>query len=262
LPRPWSWLRRDGGGSASGATGGAGVGESSVTHIEGKDGEWIAVEDAPLTDRAKAELARRAAFRAERDAAAAPFREPLEAALDEVGCADVLIWGSGARKDRYPEAIPILLEWLPRVSENADVAECVVRALGKAWAKEAAPALVDQVRTSPHHDVRWAAADGLDRLWRVADTAALVELALDPAVDADTRVMLLRALGKQARTKEPAAAAVVNAIADPEIGGHALQWAIKHELPADPQAVRQHLDDDRAWARKDARKLLDQLGAG
>lgn len=64
----------------------------------------------------------------------------------------------------YRDAIPILLEWLPQIS-NQDVKEDVVRALSVKWAKpQAAPLLVDEflrVEDSTGAGIRWAIGNAL-----------------------------------------------------------------------------------------------------
>ncbi|MEH3053833.1 MAG: HEAT repeat domain-containing protein [Patulibacter minatonensis] len=233
--------------------------ESKRGFIEGADGKWIEFVEAPLTPEAKAYEAERQALVAAIESKAAPLRRPLLAELAAAGYAVENPWELAERKDRYRDAVPILLKWLPLVEDNPTVAEEVVRALGRPWNKEAVPALLEQVRTSPFANVRWAAANGLEFTANHAPVASVAALALDVSIDPETRVMLLRALAKQARKSDEARAAIVTAVADPEIGGHALQFALKYELQPSRESVRRHLDDDRSWARKDAKKLLDQL---
>ena len=64
-------------------------------------------------------------------------------------------------KTEYRAAVPILLHWLPRISDP-QVNEDIVRTLSVPWAKPAAaPALIEEFRKAEGDEIRWAIANGL-----------------------------------------------------------------------------------------------------
>ena len=184
---------------------------------------------------------------------------PLLFELAAVGHPVERVWDLVETKEKYPAAIPVLVQWIPRVADDPAAADWVLRAIGKPWAKEAVPGLLEQFTVDNYDEhLRWLIADALGRLWRYVPTEALAALASDPRWDGPSREMLLQALGKQARTKEQARAAVVAAVSDPIIGGHALQWIAKHDLPVDRKLIEPFLTDDRPCARADAKKIINR----
>src|SRR5438105_4598231 len=93
-------------------------------------------------------LARKAELDKQRDASiqehrrlAAPIIEELYKTGFDVQSLDELR-RSGMR---YTEAIPILIKWLPQISD-ADLKDSIVRTLSVSWAKQAAPALIEEFR--------------------------------------------------------------------------------------------------------------------
>lgn len=96
----------------------------------------------------------------EYDRVAAPLKAELAKAGFQVDSVDDL---HNQRLD-YRDAIPILLEWLPRI-ENRDVKESVVRALTVKWAKPAAaPLLIEEFRRaddSSELGLRWVIGNAL-----------------------------------------------------------------------------------------------------
>jgi HEAT repeat protein len=123
----------------------------------------------------------------------------------------------------HEAAAPILVEWLPRVSDR-DVKETIARSLtGVRTARaEAALALVIEFRNSPATDelgAKWAYANALATLAdeKIADD--LVELVRDRR-HGRARQMLCGALK---RTKDPRMPQVlIEAIDDDDVAGHAI----------------------------------------
>jgi HEAT repeat protein len=163
----------------------------------------------------------------------------------------------------YREALPVLLRWLPKVSNRA-VKEDVVRALSVKWAGQAAaPALLEEFRkagdASEELGLRWAIGNALAE---VADGSAFEELA---ALASDrrwgrSREMVVVALGN---TGNPQAVGILtHLLRDDQVAGHAL-IALGNLRAKDARAdIEQFLDDPEPWIRKEAREALAKIDNG
>ena len=101
----------------------------------------------------------------------------------------------------YRSAIPLLIRWLPRIS-NPDVKCSIIRTLTVPWARPvAARPLVDELRRTlavPAQPSSMVVFDVANALEVVADESVaddLIELSRDQRVDAEARAYLVQALG-------------------------------------------------------------------
>jgi HEAT repeat protein len=154
----------------------------------------------------------------------------------------------------YRRAIPVLLEWLPRI-KNPAVRQEIVAALGTPWARTtAANALLKEFED--------ADATGLDR-WRVG--AALAKLINDDYFEqiaalvrdrrySQARQQLVISLGSM---RHPAALQVlVELLSDKDVAGQAIVGLRKLGRPEAAEAVRPFLSHPVAWVRSEAKKAL------
>lgn len=196
---------------------------------------------------------RRRLAEAYREAAA-----PLLAGLAAAGF-DLASVGALRRPGReYQGAVPILLEWLPRIG-NADVREDIVRSLSVPFAKPAAArALVAEFRrTTPAEGaLQWAIGNGLEV---VADDSVyddVVEIARDRR-HGTSREMFVLALGNMRR---PGAVDVLmELLDDDEVAGHAVMALGRLETPRARHALERFLDHSKPWIRKEARKAIARI---
>lgn len=162
---------------------------------------------------------------------------------------------------KYKAAIPVLLRWLPRIS-NGDVKESIVRTLSVPWARPvAAIPMIEEFRKAPDRSISslgWAIGSGLSI---VADDSVfneIAELVLDKRYGR-SREMLAFALG---RMRDPRAVGLlIELLDDEQMTGHALCGLGK--LKPRPAGIRSHvepfLNHPKAWIRKEAKKLLAKL---
>jgi hypothetical protein len=159
----------------------------------------------------------------------------------------------------YRSAMPILLEWLPKLS-NQDVKEEVVRALSVKWAKpDAAPLLVREFRRaedSSEAGIRWAIGNALEV---VADDVVfddLVGIAQDRGCGM-ARQMIVVALGNM---KNPRAVDVLlGLLDDEEVLGHAIMALGKLKAREARTAIERYLDHPKSWVRKEAKKATAKI---
>jgi HEAT repeat protein len=154
----------------------------------------------------------------------------------------------------YEAAIPILLTWLPRVT-NPHVKEDLVRTLSVPFARTALPFLLTAFDESEDASdaLRWAIANGIEVL---ADNSTLEWLLyrVHNRVLGRSRQMLVMALGK---LNDPrSVTALVQLLRDDAVCGHALKTLNRLRAKVPPAAVESLLNHPQAWVRSEAAKLL------
>jgi hypothetical protein len=166
---------------------------------------------------------------------------------------------------RYTNAIPALVNHLPRASSSAD-AEQIVRALSVPWAKPAAlKPLIAQFSKPPVPSdppgelLRWAVGNALWVLWDDAEYDSLLPLILDRRFG-KAREMLVLGMAKSRRPE--AVSVLLDLLDDPAVDGHALQALRKMKAPVPRTPIERKLTDWRAWVRKDAQRMLARMDGG
>jgi HEAT repeat protein len=189
------------------------------------------------------------------DRIAAPIIEGLQDAGYHVDSLDVLCQ-SGAR---YASAIPILIKWLPKISD-ANVKESIVRALSVPWAKPtAAKPLIQEFRNAPdtaNSGLKWAIGNALSI---VADDSVLSDLCelLRDKSHGGSREMLAVALGNM---KDPVVVdSLIELLNDEEVAGHALMGLRKLKAQKARPYIEPFLNHSKSWVRKEASKALAKL---
>jgi hypothetical protein len=166
---------------------------------------------------------------------------------------------SGAR---YRGAVPVLLRWLPQVTDRKLKGE-IVRALSVPWARPVAtgPMIEEFRRADASVDptgtgLRWTIGNALEVLADDSSFDELAELVRDRRYG-KARQMVVLGLG---RSKRPEAATVlIGLLDDPEVDGHAVKALGKLRPPAARAALESKSDDKRAWVRREAKKALARL---
>lgn len=159
----------------------------------------------------------------------------------------------------YRVTIPLLLKWLPKVS-NLDVKETLVRALTVKWAKPmAARPLIEEFRKAPEAEelgLKWAIGNALSE---VADDSVfddIVGLVRDKR-HGRAREMLAVALGNM---KDPRAVDVlIELLDDEEVAGHAVLALRKLAPPEARSAIERFVDHPKTWVRNEARRALAKI---
>jgi PBS lyase HEAT-like repeat-containing protein len=222
------------------------------------------LERDPVYLARAAELEKRRLARVQENLlAAAPVVEDLRrAGYPVVKSPQELVWQFGRTRVPYTRAVPILVDWLPRIS-NADIKETIVRALSVPWAKEAAPALIQEFRNAPASPpdgspspLKWAIGSALEVIADDAIFTDVAELVLDRRHGRD-REMLARALAKM---RDPRAVDVlIKLLDDDQVAGHAVV-ALRRLKPkkAEPY-LEKLLSRPEAWLRKEAERALKAI---
>jgi hypothetical protein len=165
---------------------------------------------------------------------------------------------------RYPGAVPVLVRWLPKVSDRS-VKEDIIRALSVPWAKaDAEPILREEFRRLPTQQdptgvLRWTIGNALEAMADRSSFDGLVDLAQDRRFGF-AREMVVRALAK---TKDPRAIDVlIGLLQDPDVVIAAL--AALGKLRAEParSAVTELMGHHDPDVRKEAKKALGKIDRG
>lgn len=161
----------------------------------------------------------------------------------------------------YRGAVPILLDWLPRVHQT-DVKATIASALATPWATPvAAPTLIREFECADDPTglgLKWAIGNALSV---VADDSVfedIVRIAEDK-MHGRGREMVVVALGNM---KNPSAIDVlIGLLHDEEVAGHALMALRKvgaRARKARPY-VEPFLNHPKAWVRKEAQRALKRM---
>lgn len=184
---------------------------------------------------------------------------PVLEALEHAGFAVFAIDDLFNQRLEYRAAVPVLMEWLPRVT-NRDVKEMIVRALSVRWARpRAAPLLIDEFRTvddDPRGSLRWAIGNALDVVADKSVLDDLLSIARDPRYGY-TRQMIVLAIGRVG--DERAVDLLIELLDDDDLVGHAVRALGKLRAKRARSAIERRLDHPRTWVRKEAKKALERL---
>lgn len=161
----------------------------------------------------------------------------------------------------YTEAVPILVKWLPQIS-NAEVKESIVRTLSVPWAKEAARALIREFRSLPNtaewSSCKWAIGNALSVVADDSVLSEVVDLVRDKG-HGKSREMVALALANM--RNERAVDVLIELLEDEEVAGHAVMALRKLKLKArkaEPHLER-FLSHPKPWVRKEAEKALRRI---
>ncbi len=164
-------------------------------------------------------------------------------------------------RKRYRGAVPILLEWLGRVTDP-QVKEELVRALSVPWARPAATAPMIQVFRSTdagdttNSGLKWAIGNALEVLFDDSYFGALADLATSRQHGIARQMIVLGF----AKSKRPEAVdLLVGLTDDPQVDGHALKALAKLKAAAARVVFEGKVGDHRAWVRAEARRGLSRL---
>jgi HEAT repeat protein len=162
------------------------------------------------------------------------------------------------RRMNYKDAVPVLLKWLPRVSDTG-VKRSLISALAVSWARPAAAApLIREFRGSADTTTQWFAGNALSV---VADDSVfdeVVQLVTDPRFG-EAREMLAVALGNMRNPR--AAEVLIRLLSDEEVVGHAVMGLRKLKAVEARSAIEKLASHPKTWIRTEVKKALAKFDA-
>lgn len=159
----------------------------------------------------------------------------------------------------YAAAVPVLIRWLPRVSEAA-VKEDIVRTLSVPWARDAVPVLLsefEQTDNAHASGLCWAIGNALEVLATDEIADALIRLATDRRYG-KSREMIVLALAKL--SAERVTRVLLGLLTDEDVAGHAVMALGRLRASSTRPDVERLLEHPHAWIRREAKKTLAIFG--
>lgn len=196
------------------------------------------------------------------------YRRALKRELDEAGIAEDTVWQLVNSKTDYPQAVPIMVDWLQHLDERVPpgedqntLREGLIRNLITKHAKgnrAAIDVLFHQLEIDPPlgrfelEPVGYALFEILDR----SDFPRVAEV-IRSERDFPTKPDLVQWLG-QFKTEE-AKELAVNQLKNPGTRIQAMRALVRQKATGVRDAVAEYLDNEHKVFRKEARKTLDKL---
>lgn len=178
------------------------------------------------------------------------------------------LWQLVNTRERYDDAVPVLVDWLAHLDERvpyeyrARIEEPLVRALiVPAARKTAPPVLIERFKlpeTEPRRSVRWVIGHALETLAGDEYFSELEALARNWTYGRDREAML-RAFG---RSKNPRAVPLLlDLLDDEDVVAHAVEALGSHKDPRSRIPLERLLTHERPLVRREATKALKKLPA-
>jgi hypothetical protein len=168
---------------------------------------------------------------------------------------------------RYsPEVAQVLVDWLPRTTDDPSLQEKLVRQLSVPWTrKQALEPLLELFRTAPGDTKpaelrRWAVGNALEVLATDAVFDEMAALTADPSYGA-SRQMVVLWLGKTKQHRDEAVDVLLPLLDQDDVNGHAVKALAKLKHPRSLDGLRRMTDDSRAWVRNAAKRTVERLEA-
>jgi HEAT repeat protein len=182
---------------------------------------------------------------------------PLIAELAELGFEVSSVSELPETYASYERAIPVLVKWLPAVSDTA-LKETIVRALSVPFAKRATALLAQELRKAApdQASLKWTIANALEVL---ADDDIFEDVAelVQEKHHGKAREMLALALGKMSNPH--AVEVLIELLGDEQVAGHAVMALGRLKSRAARPAIEHFLKHPKAWIRKEAKKALASI---
>jgi len=178
-------------------------------------------------------------------------------ALRSVGVEVSSVWDLVNEARPYPEAIPILLQWLPKVTDDR-IKEGIIRALTVKEARgiAAKPLIREFEESKDLYGAKWAAGNALSVVADDSVFGDLTRLARDKR-HGKAREMVVVALGNM---KNPRAVDVlVELLEDDEAAGHAIIALGKLKAKKARSYIEPFLSHPQQWIRTEAKRALAKI---
>jgi hypothetical protein len=163
------------------------------------------------------------------------------------------------RQREYRAAVPVLLRWLPKISDRR-VREDIIRTLSVPWARpDAVRPLIAEFRKLRHPDengIGWVIGNALEVIADDAIFEDVVAIATDKRYGS-SREMVVAALGNM---KNPKAKEVLIVLDDDDVAGYAIMGLGKLKAKEAKAKIEPFLNHSQQWVRQEARKALRKMG--
>ena len=156
---------------------------------------------------------------------------------------------------KYPEAVPVLVRWLPRVSDHS-VKEDIVRTLSVPWARAAVPALLEEFHQVSDDALRWVVGNALEVLANDSLFDDLARIACDRRYGT-ARGMVVVGLG---RLRDPRVVPImIGLLGDDDVAVSAMIALGQLKEHSARPLVEKFLTHPDPWVRQEAKKALARI---
>lgn len=191
------------------------------------------------------------------EAAAGMLADLRAIGFDVSTAQELLAWGR-----RYRPAVPVLLEWFPKVSYGPLKAD-IARTLCTPWAQPpAGPTFVEWFRTQPEKtdptDLRWIIGLGLQAMADESLADDMIDLAVDKGYGED-RAQVVEGLAKIAKYRPQVEDLLIDLVSDPDVASSAVIALGKLKSQRARSAIEPFLQHPDSWVRDKARRALVKI---
>ena len=156
---------------------------------------------------------------------------------------------------KYRDAVPILIRWLPRISEIT-VKEDIVRTLSVPWARAAIPLLFDEFAREPDDALRWVIGNALEGFASDELFDDFARIAADRSFGT-ARQMVVLGLGRMAYSR--AVPLLLALLEDDDVAVSAMIALGKLRAKESRPLVERFLGHPDAWVRRKAKTALARI---
>jgi len=187
----------------------------------------------------------------------------LSRALREAGVAEASLWELLEAGRPYPEAIPALVDLLPRVVDP-EIKDGIVRALSVPEAHPLAAGtlwnefLMAPVRTHREQQLKWAIGRALGVVCDDSTFGAVASILRNPS-HGWTRTGLLCGLSRMPASRKSAVALLLHLLEDPDCAADAVLVLARFREPSARSRMRVFLDHSDPRVREEVRRALETL---
>lgn len=182
--------------------------------------------------------------------------EPIINELSKIGFSISTVMDLLNSKKNYKSAIPILLNWLPKV-ENPYLKESIVRVLSVPWARGTiAPHLmINEYRKAPNDSsLKWAIGNAISIIADESILEDIFELINDKS-NGNAREMLVVSLGRMKLSQVESL--LISLLHDEDLIGYSLIALRKLKSTNALPIVKSLESHPRTWVRNEAKKYIN-----
>lgn len=163
-----------------------------------------------------------------------------------------------ARARPYPEAVPVLVRWLPLV-QNAELRADLIRALAVPWAGSAAPLLVREFEAADDPSgtgVRWLLGSAIEAVASQDISEEMLRLSMNRQYG---RAREMVVLGLRKCGGERVIDALMTLLTDEQVAGHAVMALGDLRAVKAIGSIERFLGHSKQWVRAEAKKALGKI---
>ncbi len=159
-------------------------------------------------------------------------------------------------KEQYLKALPVLMNWLPKIQEESAKEE-IVRTLSMPWAKlKASKVLINEFKKNPKESLSWAIGNGISITATNSDLDDLISIAENKNYGRGRQMVVVALGGLKNDLSEKA---LIRLLEDEEVAGHAIIALGKLKSKKALSEIKKFLNHQKSWVRNEALKAIKKI---